>query len=215
VHPHFKEIEDEMFAWGEERVRAQGSRHGKRPQITIECDPGDWQREETLVQRGYTRDSNPSIHFTRSLEAALPDPVLSPGYSVRGLVDEGNLEKWMDLAWSAFPHWRPRYSLAHRRVLQHAPTYRKDLDLVLVGPDEEFISFCPVWWYEVNRWAAFEPIGTRAEYQRQGFMKALLRAAMWKVRRLGGTRVDMGGPERVARSAGFDVQELGSWTKPL
>ena len=99
--------------------------------------------------------------------------------------------------------------------VERAPTYRKDLDLVVVGPDGRFVSFCVVWWNRANRRAEFEPIGTRAEYQRQGFMRALLRTAMQRVRRLGGTSVFIGGKERVARSAGFRLRECAAWTKEL
>jgi GNAT superfamily N-acetyltransferase len=215
VHPRFKEIENEVFAWAEDRARVLPSRDGRPPWLYIHCDPGDRDREETLVRRGYTRDDEPDTEFVKDLHEEIPEPSLPRGFTVRGMETEEDLERWMDCAWSAFPHWRQRYSLAKRRVLQRAPTYREDLDLVVVGPDETFIAFCPVWWDAANRLAEFEPIGTRAEYQGQGFMTALLRTAMQEARARGGNIARMGGRGGVQRKAGFSPCAYASWTKEL
>lgn len=44
-----------------------------------------------------------------------------------------------------------RMTVEKYRRIMNAPTYRPDLDLVVVAPDGTFAAFCIVWFDEVNR----------------------------------------------------------------
>jgi hypothetical protein len=61
--------------------------------------------------------------------------------------------------------WAPASAF---REMQQAPDYRQDLDLFIVAPNGDYVSFCTIWIDERNKYGKFEPVGTHAEYQGMG-----------------------------------------------
>ena len=49
-------------------------------------------------------------------------------------------------------------------------TYR----IVAVAPSGEFAAFCTVWFDDVTRTGAFEPVGTAPAHRRRGLGKAVM-----------------------------------------
>ena len=61
--------------------------------------------------------------------------------------------------------WAPASAF---REMQRAPDYRQDLDLFIVAPNGDTVSFCTIWIDERNKYGKFEPVGTHAGYQGMG-----------------------------------------------
>ncbi len=72
--------------------------------------------------------------------------------------------------------------------MEKAPDYRKDLDLFIVAPDGEYVSFATIWLDKTNRYANFEPVGTQLEYQGKGLARALLMHGLRLMAENGATR---------------------------
>ncbi len=68
-----------------------------------------------------------------------------------------------------------------------SPTYRPELDLVVVAPDDSFAAFCIVWFDEVNHMGVFEPVGCHSAHRRRGLTRALMYEGMRRLRDLGAT----------------------------
>jgi predicted N-acetyltransferase YhbS len=69
--------------------------------------------------------------------------------------------------------------------IQRDPLYRRDLDLVVVAPNGEMASFTTIWWDEVTKTGAFEPVGTAPEHQRKGLARALMTEGLNRLKQLG------------------------------
>jgi len=60
------------------------------------------------------------------------------------------------------------------RNIQRAPLYRHYLDIVAITPTGEFAYFCTVWFDDVTRADAFEPVGIEPAQQQRGLSKAVM-----------------------------------------
>lgn len=60
----------------------------------------------------------------------------------------------------------------HRRAMA-SPTYRQELDLMVVTPEGALAASCIVCCDAANRFGVFEPVGTHHEYPKLGLAKAV------------------------------------------
>ena len=56
--------------------------------------------------------------------------------------------------------------------------YRADLDCVVRAPDGRFAAYCMCWLDAENRVGEFEPVGTRDEFRRRGYGRAVCTFAL-------------------------------------
>ncbi|MEF3305619.1 GNAT family N-acetyltransferase [Paenibacillus sp. GYB003] len=110
--------------------------------------------------------------------------------------------------------------------LMNSPTYKKELDLVVVDEENRVVSFANIWHDMENNIAIIEPFGTSVSHRRMGLATNLLYEVMHRLKERGLSKlyINHGGlwtldPEpddalRVYYKAGF--QKLGSmfvWCK--
>ena len=98
--------------------------------------------------------------------------------------------------------------------------YRRDLDLIAVAADGEFAAFATVWFDDVTRTGAFEPVGTAPEHQRKGLGKAIMTEGLRRLQHLGATLAYVGSFNTAAHalyaSVGFTRYDLSErWIKRL
>jgi mycothiol synthase len=136
---------------------------------------------------------------------------------VRNVRGDEDLEQRAAVANSAFgSNW---HRVETVRVLQRAPTYRQDLDLVVVAPEGTFAAYCVVWFGEANRLGWFEPVGTHPAHRRRGLAKAMMCEGLRRLRALGATVACVGcgtdeAANRLYESAGFsDFERDYHWRK--
>lgn len=221
VHPAFRsaELDVEMISVAETQfavTRADG-----RQRLVIWAHKTDAVRQDLLARRGYTRGDSPEYQRRHSLAAAIPDIAPPAGYTLRALgdVEEHPARSWV--SWRAFHPDEPddKYEgWTWYRNVQRAPLYRRDLDLVAVAPDGELAAFCTLWFDDVTRTAAFEPVGTHPDHQRRGLGRALMAEGLRRVRDLGATLCAVGSYSEAAgalyASLGFTEYDLSEpWVK--
>jgi GNAT superfamily N-acetyltransferase len=195
VHPALATpgLEEEVIAVAEQRLA--DDRPGGRRALRMWANEHDHARQETLRRRGYTRQGSMEYQRRRPLSSPIPEGPVAPGYTVRPLGDITELPARSWLSWLAFHPDEPdeRYQgWEWYRNIQRAPLYRRDLDLVAVAPDGELASFCTVWFDDVTRSGAFEPVGTAPAHQRRGLGTAVLHAGLRRLRHLGATLAFVG-----------------------
>lgn len=219
VHPRHRTIEDAMFAWAEGR-RAAEAGAGERTTLTAQVFLHDRERTAVLRRRGYARGERFYRYRERDLMGTLPEPVLPPGYRLRQVAGEADIEPRVAVHRDAFAP--SRMTAGKHRAVMGSPTYRPDLDLVAVAPDGAFAAFCIVWFDAANRIGVFEPVGCNSAHRRRGLGRAIMAEGLRRLQGLGARRAYVtsagGAPEAngLYEAAGFRlVDDDYAWTKAL
>ena len=226
VHPNLRtsQLEEEMLVVAEKHLARSDQNGGRKLQVW--AHEHDDLRQDLLTRHGYTKGNWPEYQRHRSLQALIPDAPPPPGYTVRALGDGAELLERCYASGLAFHPDDVQFAVDNRqdvswyRNIQNAPLYRRDLDLVAIAPDGAVASFCTVWFDDVTRAGAFEPVGTAPAHQRRDLGKAVMCEGLRRLKRIGATMATVGSYTTPAHalyaSVGFTDYDLCEpWAKEL
>ncbi|MBU1700331.1 MAG: GNAT family N-acetyltransferase [Candidatus Eisenbacteria bacterium] len=204
---------EEMIMTAEGHLSIAGPENQRKLHIWT---PGtDNLQKGILRQRGYTKGDMQEFQRRRPLSEPIPDPPVAKGYAIRSLGDSGELPARSLVSWRAFHPEEPEELFAGwdwYYNIQRAPLYRRDLDIVAVAPDGALASFCTIWFDDVTRTGAFEPVGTAPEHQKRGLGKAVMCEGLRRLERFGATMAYVGSYTPAAHalyaSIGFNDYDL-------
>ncbi len=189
------ELEEEMLSVAEERLSSTDDEGMKR--LVLMVHSSDLTRQELLRSRGYTKGRFRAYDRRLQLKASLSVPDVPDGWTLRHQRPE-DIPSRSWASWKAFHpdeadegydgyHW---YS-----NLEKIPLYRRDLDMLAVGPDGEVGGFCTIWYDDFTRTGYMEPVGRRPEVHVRGLMRSLLLEACRRLQSIGGDLVTVGGSD--------------------
>jgi GNAT superfamily N-acetyltransferase len=152
----------------------------------VEVQSTDEISRAVLEQHGYRLDPAARVLAVHHREIGDEPPVEPPaGFRLR-TVEPGDLAVRVDLHRAV---WAPsRVTEESYRNVQAAWPYRADLDCVVEAPDGTLVSYCLAWLDPDNRVGEFEPVGTLAQFRRQGLGAAVCRFALRRLAEEGATR---------------------------
>jgi ribosomal protein S18 acetylase RimI-like enzyme len=189
VHPTAVTAEQRLalFTWAEEHLAAEISAAGGQRMSTIWISEHDGSAIAHLTARGFQRATGDNLVFmARRLDNLDPAPPLPPDFQIRPVAGEHEVEMRAAAQHSAFESsWDMERYVARYRRFMRSDVYEPQRDLVVVAPDGRAAAFCFVWLDEVNRVGHFEPVGTHADFRRQGLGKAVLWAGLSLMKRCG------------------------------
>ena len=212
VHPGLRTpaLDEEMLAVAEEHLAVD--RDNER-RLVVWTDGQDGRRLEILRRRGYTKGRWAESQWRRDLDGPIPAVPLPAGYTVRALGDHDELLARSWASWRGFHPDAPDEEYEGWEWylnIQRCPLYRRDLDIVAIGPaiasasasgsaavapSGEIASFCTFWYDDMTRSAYIEPVATVPEHQRLGLARAAITEGLRRVQRLGAMRAFVGGYE--------------------
>jgi GNAT superfamily N-acetyltransferase len=173
--------------------------------------------QELVRRRGYQKDAEqPEYDSEFVIAGDLPEYELPEGHVIRSMADGGDLARRSKVFGLGFNHPDPRDwpTVCTYAELQKAPDYRDDLDLCVVGADGEYVSFCLVWYDEVNRMGILEPVGTHPDFRRRGLARAVVMEGIRRAAALGADRVWVGSGQPFYEAVGFRKRYASyRWTK--
>jgi mycothiol synthase len=176
-------IETEMVAWAVAAAQLRNQELGEERSLDASSLDSDLPRLGFLRRHGFEQSAEDSILMARSLGQPIPVPVVPPGFVIRPMKGETEVEAYVALHRAAFG--TENMSVAYRRVIMSAPSFIPELDLVAVAPSGELAAFCvcqvfpddtPRAGGQKEGWT--DPVGTRPSYQRLGLAKALILTGM-------------------------------------
>lgn len=192
-------------------------RNRERNRLFIPIYDYDEAFQAVVRARGYQRNDEYTLWDSEfTLQGELPGYTLPEGYRLQSMADDNNLDRRRKAFGLGFNHPDPKDwpSLLAYQGLQQAPDYRRELDLYVIAPDGEFVSFCIAWWDERNRIATLEPVGTVPEHRRKGLARAVVLEAIRRVAALGVEHVFVGSDQAFYLSLGFELAYAGHhWEK--
>ena len=128
-------------------------------------------------------DSWSQVLLSRQASDPLPHSPLPPGYTLRPLAGESEVETYVDLHQAVFETKNMTVAWRQRTLVQ--PEYRPELDLIAVAPSGELAAFCIGWLSPDGRTGQIEPIGVSPHHRRFGLGRALLSVCLERMHTLG------------------------------
>jgi predicted N-acetyltransferase YhbS len=188
VHPDYTDLKPDMLDYAEAHLVASSADGGRSLQAFI----NDFDQEfEALVRaRGYRKDeacARPMAQFL--IPHPFPPIDLPAGFQLKSLAEDNDLAKINRVLWRGFDHpgEPPASGIAGREKMQSGPNFRKDLTIVVVAPDGQFVAFCGMWHEAANQIAYVEPVATDPDFRRMGLGKAAVLEGIRRCGALGAT----------------------------
>jgi ribosomal protein S18 acetylase RimI-like enzyme len=184
VPPKFPELFSEVLRWGLESW-ARG-----KDRISTSVFTHDQRKVEQLLAAGFYEDGHESNIRTYALREYDFSYDLKPGFQVLSFQEYGDYDSRVQLVHNAFDN--PTYSEARLRSLQRSPSYRAELDLVIVNAQGKSVAYCMGWIEENDPTSGtIEPLGTHTDYRRNGFGTALVKECFRRLHDMGVERVSI------------------------
>jgi GNAT superfamily N-acetyltransferase len=202
---------------GEILARAEGSMAEPGSGILrVEVYDHDLALTKAVEGRGYARGEWTN-HWSEILIDGEVEPALEPGFRIRSMADPGSrIDLRCEAMGRGFNHPDPAdWSTPEEFLLvQSAPDYPRDRDLVVEAPDGEYVSLCIAWYDDYNRFGVFEPVCTHPDYRRRGFGKAVIREGLNRLYRLGARKAYVGSGQEFYAAIGFTTRYPShTWVK--
>jgi len=110
----------------------------------------------------------------------------------------------------------PPENMEGRRQAQAAPSFRKDLNIVVEASDGHFVSYAGTWFEATNRYAYVEPVATDPDYRRRGLGRAAVLEGIRRCAELGATVAYVGSDLACCMAIGFEkIHTSQCWTRYL
>jgi predicted N-acetyltransferase YhbS len=143
---------------------------------------------------------------------------LPEGFSLQSLADENDLHKINRVLWHGFDHPGPppEEEIEGRAFAQKAPNVRKDLTIVVVAPDGNYVSYGGMWHIKENKVAYVEPVATDPDYRRMGLGKAAVLESVRRAAAEGAQVAWVGSGQGFYSAIGFEAKfSAVPWVKYL
>jgi len=219
VHPGCDHFKAELLDYAEENGYQGISRSRGKLIRAVYVNNFDREFEQIVSARGYEKwpeFGQPNSVYP--LDRKLPAPTLPEGCRLQSLADENDFRKINRVLWRGFNHSGepPEEEIEGRKFVQQAPNFRKDLTIVAVAPNGDYVSYCGMYYVPESRVAMLEPLATDPDYRRMGMARAAVLESMRRVQALGAEVCWVGSDLPFYQALGFECKStLYPWVKIL
>lgn len=217
-------IDAKIVAWGVTCVRRAMQESGEPLTLDASCRDDDTERMALLEGNGFVIQASRSLRMARSLTEPVPEPQLPPGFRLRHVAGEQEVEEataLVELHRAAFG--TANMTVEERLAMMRVPDYDPELDLLVVAPDGRMAAYCMASISrEENELSGrkdgyTDPVATHPDFRRRGLARALLLTAMQELSRRGmetallGTSSENIAMQRAAQAVGFHTVSTSVW----
>ncbi|MEA2524636.1 MAG: mycothiol synthase [Thermomicrobiales bacterium] len=197
------ELESAVLTWACARLEAEAAGRDGRLPFYVSARERDSARIAAIERAGFARENWGYVHLIRDLDQPIPEPEPPPGFVVRSLAGEREVDAYVAAHRAAFG--TANMTADWRRATLRDPQYVPALDLVAIAPDGTLVGFCVCWITPSlggRRVAQVEPLGVLPAFQRTGLGRALLLEGLRRARAHGADRMDVNAESNNAASQG-------------
>ncbi len=218
VRPNHETIKPFMFDYAEKNFQGISQSTGKLIRALFIHE--DDQLLLAMAQSdGYEHWSDFDEYYSQyRLDKPIPQTPLPGGFRIISLAEENDIHKINEVLWAGFNHEgpAPKEEIEGRRFAQQAPNFNKELTIVVVDPEGNYVSFCGMWFVPQHHYAYVEPVATVPKYRRMGFGKAAVLESMRRVQSLGAEIAWVGSDLEFYKALGFEILfKFEVWVKVL
>jgi len=216
IDPEHTGLVEDMLAYAEAHL---WGRFKDGTNVYVYLDDRDEEVQSIAAGRGYepkrelAERTSTFILPDRFPKIHAPEP-----FRIRGLDEGFDLAKVDRVMHRGFNHRGepPEGELEDRRKKLSAPNFRKDLTIVAVALDGEYVSFCGAWMDRANRICYVEPVATDPDFRRMGLGTAVVLEAIRRCGLEDATIAYVGSDQVFYLSMGFEVTGSQTpWKKHL
>ncbi|OCL27144.1 hypothetical protein U472_06590 [Orenia metallireducens] len=216
LDPNYSHLKSEMLRYSEENL--SGISDQGKPYVSVYIKDNDTNFQAIAESMGFKRgDQYLEAMSQYQVPKIFPEIKLAEGFKLKSLADDNNLNKVNRVLWRGFDHQgEPNPDLAGRKLMQSAPNYRKELNIVVEAPNGEFVSYCGMWYDPINKIAYVEPVATDPGYRRMGLGKAAVLEGIRRCSKLGATVAYVATDKEFYLAIGFEkLFDRYPWFKEL
>ena len=150
-------------------------------------------------------------HTEPTSRLAIPEPFpeiqIPKGFRLQSLADEFDVRRVHRVMHRGFNHdgEPPADELEDRRRKLSAPGLRRDLTIVAVTANGDYVSFCGMWPVPESTACMIEPVATDPDYRRMGLGTACVLESIRRCAQEGQTIAYVGSDQAFYLSMGFEV----------
>lgn len=215
IRPDYAHLKSEMLEYAENHLFARLD--DGRGYLRVYINDFDAEFESIAERQGYRKREDESRPMSRYIiTSPFPAIVVRDGFGLKSLAEDNDLRKVDRVLWRGFNHpgESPADGIDGRKQMQSAPNFRKDLNIVAVAPDGNFVAYCGMWYLPANNIAYVEPVATDPGYRRLGLGTAVVLEGIRRCGELGATVAFVGSDQEFYKVMGFtEVCVLYPWTK--
>lgn len=187
VDPKHSYLKDEMITYAENFLT--GSENNRK---FLKFYPAsfDYKYLELLTKRGYQPveiDKKWCEVTQYDLLKPVPQVKLPNGFKLQSLATENDIYKVDRALWRGFNHeGEPDPAdISGRKYLQSAPNFKMALNIVVVAPNGNYVSYSGIWYDSVNEISYIEPVATDPDYRKMGLGKAAVLECLRRTKAMG------------------------------
>jgi predicted N-acetyltransferase YhbS len=158
--------------------------------LDLDRSPEDRAVAAALERHGFVQVASSGGVMARSLETALPEAAVPPGYRLGWVETREHVLGRVEAHRAAFAPSEVTLAV-YERVRASWP-YRPVLDRIALTDGGEVVSFCTAWIDEANEAGLLEPVGTHPAHQRRGLARAVCADALRVLREAGARTAQVG-----------------------
>jgi ribosomal protein S18 acetylase RimI-like enzyme len=188
TEPH---LHRQLLAWADQRATEMLVSPDGNPCWFVNVFTDQPDRIHELDDAGFAcqadvgEDSWSKVLLHRPAHLPVADNVPPPGFAIRPLAGEAEVEAYVALHRAVFES--NSMTAAWRARTLHRPEYSPDIDLVAVAPDGRLAAFCICWIDDSGTTprGQIEPLGVHEDFRHLGLGRALLSEGLRRLDRRG------------------------------
>ena len=222
IHPGYTHLKPQMLEHAEKHL--YGKTQDGRKNIHAYINDFDKDFEILVKSRGYEKDDTLARPMSQLVIAHpfQPNTSLPDGFLLKSLAEDNDLAKLDRVMYRGFNHGdeppEVEYEarLKARQKQQTMPRYRKELNIIIIAPDGNYVAYTGTWFEAPNKYAYIEPVCTDPDYRRMGLAKAALLEGLRRCGELGAEVAYVGSVQPFYQALGFrKLYNCNCWVKHL